>query len=605
MVRKALSSFSPTSGAGPSGLRPSHLQEALRHSSGDQTLHLISEVVHLMLRGEIPDDIRQWICGASLMALRPVAVGESLRRLCSKVAVELMGSSVRSILEPIQVGVQTKAGCEAIIHTTRQWTKSFCDDPDRVWCFLICLTPSTVSLEEPCSQLVRRHFPWMAPWADTCYRHDSNLLVGSSRIRSRRGVQQGDPLGPSLFSLAVHPCVVEAIRISEAQYPGDLDYKAFFLDDGTIAGKAQAVKLFLDTLERLLLEIGLEIARSKTKVVPACSSVQNFTPHDFEGCCQIPDGNFKLLGAAFGSKDWCEALLDRRVSTRSRPSVVTMIRRGRLPSCALARDGPKSCTRVGPCPRRFRLQAFATLTATSVIPLAASLEARCRMRTGGLPASALLLGVSEPAAQLEHAPAAYVSSLAQSQELCARIWPGFDEYDIDGGLLRSDTESSLISSFLPNANIYGSSDTPCQKSLSAKIEAKVCQHLLDPSSRERHRLAHFVLNRVPGAGAWLFALPDSPETHIPPPLFRVSLRRRLRMPIWSQDSNCSLCGQVLDRWEITLLPVGAAGIGFSVTTSFETSSIRLLMIEPTLLLFWRNRAFSSPVTPLMMIAPRP
>ena len=79
-----------------------------------------------MLLGEIPEDIRQWIRGASLMALcmrngslRPVAVGESLRRLCSKVAVELMGSSVRSILEPIQVGVQTKAGCEAIIHTTR------------------------------------------------------------------------------------------------------------------------------------------------------------------------------------------------------------------------------------------------------------------------------------------------------------------------------------------------------------------------------------------------------------------------------------------------------------------------------------------------------
>ena len=65
LIRKALSSFSPTSGAGPSGLRPSHLQEALRHSSIDQTLRLISEVIQLMLRGEVPEDIRQWICGAS------------------------------------------------------------------------------------------------------------------------------------------------------------------------------------------------------------------------------------------------------------------------------------------------------------------------------------------------------------------------------------------------------------------------------------------------------------------------------------------------------------------------------------------------------------
>ena len=112
---------------------------------------------------------------------------------------------------------------------------------------------------------------------------------------------------------------------------------------------------------------------------------------------------------------------------------------------------------------------------------------------------------------LEHAPTAYISSLAQSQELCARIWPGFDEYDIDGGLRSSETESDLISGILPSASIHGSSITPSQKSLSAKIEAKACCHLLDPSSQEHHRRAHFCLNRIPGAGVWLFALPGLPR----------------------------------------------------------------------------------------------
>ena len=37
----------------------------------------------------------------------------------------------------------------------------------------------------------------------------------------------------------------------------------------------------------------------------------------------------------------------------------------------------------------------------------------------------------------EHAPAAYISSLAQTQELCTRTWPGLDEYDLDGGLMSS------------------------------------------------------------------------------------------------------------------------------------------------------------------------
>ena len=62
--------------------------------------------------------------------------------------------------------------------------------------------------------------------------------------------------------------IVEANRVAESTYPGDLGYKAFFLDDGVIAGKAPAVQLFLATLELLLREIGLEIARNKTEVAP-------------------------------------------------------------------------------------------------------------------------------------------------------------------------------------------------------------------------------------------------------------------------------------------------------------------------------------------------
>ena len=71
------------SGAGPCFLRPSHLQEALRHASGDQTLRLVSEVIQMMLGFEIPEDICPWICGASLMALRKPNGSISSRRNAS------------------------------------------------------------------------------------------------------------------------------------------------------------------------------------------------------------------------------------------------------------------------------------------------------------------------------------------------------------------------------------------------------------------------------------------------------------------------------------------------------------------------------------------
>ena len=163
------------------------------------------------------------------------------------------------------------------------------------------------------------------------------------------------------------------------------------------------------------------------------------------------------------------------------------------------------------------------------------------MMIGGLSASKFLLGASVPVVRWSM-PWPPVSSLAQSQELCTRIWSGFDEYDIHGCLQRSDTESSLLSSYLPNADIYGSSNTSSKKSLSAKIEARACRNWLGPSSQERHCLI-LLPQLVPGAGAWPLALPDSLDSHIPSPLFQVSLCRRLGMPIWYQDTHTARSGK--------------------------------------------------------------
>ena len=424
----------------------------------------------------------------------------------------------------------------------------------------------------------------MTPWADTCYRHDSNLLVGSSRIRSRRGVQQGGPLAPSPFSLAVHPCVVEAIRVSEAQYPGELDYKAFFLDDGTIAGKAHASSRL--GLNRSQQDEGDSCLLCRAKI--HTSQFRGLVISSLWGLLQVPRNGAKLFLIGESPK----------LVHCSRPSDDTSILRGPSSSFALAWDGPKSYTRVGPCTRRAKLLASATLTVTTAIPLVSSLEARCRKRTGGWPALALLPVVSEPVAQWNtHRPLMF--PICPSPKRSVHVsGPGFDEYDKDGGLQRADTESSLLSSFLPNANIYGSSNAPSQKSL-AKIEAKACQHLLDRSSRERHRLAHFGRNRVPGASAWLFALLDSLNLTSLPRSFESAFVVASVCPSGPGTVTAHFVDRSWTDGETTHWPVGAAGIGSLVITLFETSSIRPLMTEPT----GETGPSDRPRTPLTMIAP--
>ena len=68
-VAAALKTFNKHSGAGPSGLRPYHLRQALVPAYSDQVLDHLTGMVNLLVRGEAHADVSPWLCGAVLMAL--------------------------------------------------------------------------------------------------------------------------------------------------------------------------------------------------------------------------------------------------------------------------------------------------------------------------------------------------------------------------------------------------------------------------------------------------------------------------------------------------------------------------------------------------------
>ena len=84
-----------------------------------------------------------------------------------------------------------------------------------------------------------------------------------------------------------------------------------------------------------------------------------------------------------------------------------------------------------------------------------------QMMIGGLPASGFCGGIG-------------ARSAGRALAACTRIWPGFDEYGTDGGLQRSDTESSLLSSSLLTADICGPFSAP-SRPRSKQKSAATCQ----------------------------------------------------------------------------------------------------------------------------------
>ena len=148
----------------------------------------------------------------------------------------------------------------------------------------------------------------------------------------------------------------------------------------------------------------------------------------------------------------------------------------------------------------------------------------------------------------EHAPAAYVASFSASRELCGKLWPAFDPFDLDDGCRLAAAEDALRGAIPSGANIYAVSDSPSQRSLSGMVEAQSVSAIFGDSTLPRHRRLHLEACRVPGAGAWLTANPSCIDSSVSSPLFRVALQRRLRVPLWDRDTACGMCGEVLDRW---------------------------------------------------------
>ena len=204
----------------------------------------LSEVVSLLLLGEVPEMVRPYVCGASIMvlrtpngSLRPMAIGETIRRLTGKVAVDFITERARVVLEPLQLGVKTPNGCEAITHAARRWLSRNCTNPDKVAISVDVSNAFNTLHGSAVLQAVRVHFPSLSPWVDCCYRRRSTLFTGSGSVAlqvipSTRGCNNWIPLGPVLFALAVHPAIAEARAVTEISHQGGIDLCSFFFDDG-------------------------------------------------------------------------------------------------------------------------------------------------------------------------------------------------------------------------------------------------------------------------------------------------------------------------------------------------------------------------------------
>ncbi|XP_063537560.1 uncharacterized protein LOC134746918 [Cydia strobilella] len=233
------------------------------HCVGDTGKHLIiahTKLVNLMLSGKVNPLFEPIIYGANLIALtkkdggiRPIAVGSTFRRLTSKISVRHVLSKLQKQFEPVQLGFGTKGGCEAAVHALRT---CLINDQCEVLLKIDVKNAFNSLNRDALLAEVNNHAPELYNYLLNCYANPSKLLYKNHEISSEVGCQQGDPLGPAIFSLAINP-VVQNLNSK---------FNVWYLDDGTLGGDVNTVLADLSEIINKFKLIGLELNCEKCEL---------------------------------------------------------------------------------------------------------------------------------------------------------------------------------------------------------------------------------------------------------------------------------------------------------------------------------------------------
>ena len=262
----------------------------------------------LLASGRVPVEVAEFLAGGSLVAfikdipncphdIRPIAVGEALRRLTSKCLCILTKAKAAEYFEGYQTGVACPGGSEIIVHGLRDCIEKHWNDEDVVTLKIDFQNAFNIVSRQALLEECHAHFPELLPWASWCYGQHPMLFHPMGTISSETGVQQGDPLGPLFFCLVLHKLVATIVSDEEASY---LLYHKWYMDDGVVAGTGNAVARVIAIIKEQGPHLGLFIKDSKYELFSTCNL--NSFPLQMK---RSNTANLVLLGAPIGDLIFC------------------------------------------------------------------------------------------------------------------------------------------------------------------------------------------------------------------------------------------------------------------------------------------------------------
>ena len=301
-------------GAGPGGTTSEHWRSFLLYH-GTHSAKLREAIASLtrLLANEVVD----WVLIRALMSsrlialnknpgVRPIGVGEVLRRLLGKAMVLTTGVDVEELCGADQLCSGLKGGIEGAIHSVN---RLFNMSSSSGGCVLMVDAKNAFNSVNRVTGLwsARHLWPRCSRYLFNTYRGYSSLWVNGhpDSLLSREGVTQGDPLSMCFYAVALMPLVMKLKSLDWTQ--------TWYADDSACTGSLPDVKRWFELLMKEGPKYGYHPEPSKSILVVG---------NQFKDQAKLLFGSFgvkivsgsRFLGGYVGDDEGCEDFVKLKVN---------------------------------------------------------------------------------------------------------------------------------------------------------------------------------------------------------------------------------------------------------------------------------------------------
>ena len=305
-------------GAGPGGSDAAAWQDwLLRYGAHSERLRdSVAHLARTMANSPVPWEYIRALMANRLIALdkcpgvRPIGIGESLRRVLGKAVMLVAGADVQIACGADQLCAGLEAGIEAAIHSLNS---IFDEQKDAGWGVLL------LDASNAFNALNRKAALWQARhlWPRGCrflfntYKGWAALVLTGSNclLYSKEGTTQGDPLSMAFYAIGLLPLIRDLKDLQRW-------IQVWYADDSNCAGRLELLRVWLDTLIRKGPIFGYFPEPSKSAIVVASEFVQE-AQDLFDDLGVRVTTSHRLLGGHIGSTEGCSEFVKRKVDSWS------------------------------------------------------------------------------------------------------------------------------------------------------------------------------------------------------------------------------------------------------------------------------------------------